>query len=112
MVDPVIIAGPVDHSTWLVAPDDQPSRRVAEEVMAELGVEPDSRWEFMGLSTIAGLVAAGVGAAVLPRLALQHVDVPTTPTTRSRGIDAVVRTGSWTRPSVRAVLDVLLSSGS
>jgi len=107
MVDPVVIAGPVDHSTWLVAPDDQPSRRVAEEVMAELGVEPDSRWEFMGLSTIAGLVAAGVGAAVLPRLALQHVDVPTTPTDRSRSIDVVVRAGSRTRPAVEAVLAAL-----
>lgn len=107
MIDPVVIAGPVDHSTWLVAPADQPSRRVAEEVMAELGVEPDSRWEFMGLSTIAGLVAAGVGAAVLPQLALRHVDVPTTPTDRFRTINAVIRTGSRTRPAVAAVLDLL-----
>jgi DNA-binding transcriptional LysR family regulator len=107
MVDPVVIAGPVDHTTWLVAPDDQPSRRVAEEVMAELGVRPDSRWEFMGLATIAGLVAAGVGAAVLPRLALRHADVPTTPTDRSRSIDAVVRAGSRTRPAVGAVLAAL-----
>ena len=110
MIDPVVIAGPVDHSTWLVAPSDQPSRRVAEEVMAELGVEPDSRWEFMGLATIAGLVAAGVGAAVLPRLALRHVDVPTTPTDRFRSIEAVIRAGSRTRPAVVAVLDALLAT--
>lgn len=107
--DPLVIAGPIDHPTWLVAPPDQPSRRVAEEIMAELGVTPDSRWEFMGLATIASLVAAGVGAAVLPRLALLHVDVPTTPTGRSRRIDAVIRAGSRTRPAVTAVMDALAS---
>lgn len=77
--------------------------------MAELGVTPDSRWEFMGLATIASLVAAGVGAAVLPRLALLHVDVPTTPTGRCRRIDAVIRAGSRTRPVVTAVMDALAS---
>jgi DNA-binding transcriptional LysR family regulator len=107
MTDPLVIAGLVDHPTWLVAPADQPSRRVAEEVMAELGVQPDSRWEFMGLATIASLVAAGVGAAVLPRLALLHVEVPTRPTGRSRRIDAVIRAGSRARPAVRAVVGAL-----
>jgi DNA-binding transcriptional LysR family regulator len=70
-------------------------------------VRPDTRWEFMGLSTIASLVAAGVGAAVLPQLALRHVDVPTTPTGRSRRIDAVIRAGSRNRPAVMSVLDAL-----
>lgn len=111
MVDPLVIAGPVDHPTWLVAPPDQPSRRVAETIMAALDVQPDSRWEFMGLATIASLVAAGVGAAVLPRLALLHVDVPTTPTGRTRRIDAVIRAGSRTRPAVTAVIEALSSLG-
>jgi DNA-binding transcriptional LysR family regulator len=109
MVDPLVIAGPVDHPTWLVAPPDQPSRGIVETIMAERGVRPDTRWEFMGLSTIASLVAAGVGAAVLPRLALRHVDVPTTPTGRSRRIDAVIRVGSRNRPAVTAVMDALAS---
>lgn len=109
MVDPLVIAGPVDHPTWLVAPPDQPSRGIVETIMAERGVRPDTRWEFMGLSTIASLVAAGVGAAVLPQLALRHVDVPTTPTGRSRRIDAVIRAGSRNRPAVTTVLDALAS---
>ncbi|MGX1778151.1 LysR family transcriptional regulator [Nocardia brasiliensis] len=107
MTDPLLVAGGADHTTWLVAPPDQLSRRVAEDVMAELGIEPHNRWEFMGLATIADLVAAGVGAAILPRLALRNVDVPTTPTGRHRRIDAVIRTASQARPAVRAVIDAL-----
>ncbi|WP_338760302.1 LysR family transcriptional regulator [Nocardia vulneris] len=107
MIDPLLIAGSTEHTTWLVAPPDQLSRRVAEDVMAELGIKPHSRWEFMGLATIADLVASGVGAAILPRMALRHVDVPTTPTGRHRRIDAVIRASSQVRPAVQAVIQAL-----
>ncbi|WP_433574816.1 LysR family transcriptional regulator [Nocardia brasiliensis] len=109
MTDPLLVAGRADHTTWLVAPPDQLSRQTAEDVMAELGIEPLTRWEFMGLTTIADLVATGAGAAVLPRMALRHIDVPTTPTGRFRRIDAVIRASSQVRPAVRAVIDALSS---
>jgi hypothetical protein len=30
MVHPLVIAGPADHPTWLVAPPDQPSRGIMD----------------------------------------------------------------------------------
>lgn len=105
--DPIMIAGPVEHDTWICAPPDQPSRRTADEVMVELDIQPTVRWEFEGLATIADLVADGVGAAVLPQLALHKVDVPTTSLDRHRRIDAVIRSGSRVRPAITAALEAI-----
>jgi len=61
----------------------------------------------VGLSLRRACSRWATAAAVLPRLALQHVDVLTTPTDRSRSIDVVVRAGSRTRPAIGAVLAAL-----
>ena len=96
------------------APPDQPSRAAADAILAELGVVPRVRWEFDGLATIAGLVAAGTGAALLPRLALLGLDRagPDLPVrrlepARYRRVDAVTRSGSAARPALAAVREAL-----
>jgi DNA-binding transcriptional LysR family regulator len=112
--DPLVLAGAVDDGLWLSAPPDQPSRAAADAILAELGVVPRVRWEFEGLATIAGLVAAGTGAALLPRLALLGLDRagPDLPIrrlepARYRRVDAVTRSGSAARPAIAAVLEAL-----
>jgi DNA-binding transcriptional LysR family regulator len=107
--DPLVLAGAVTEGLWLSAPTDQPSRAASDTVLAKLGIQPRLRWEFEGLATIAGLVAAGTGAAVLPKLALLGLDVPvkTLNPPRYRRVEAAIRTGSQTRPAIVAILDAL-----
>jgi DNA-binding transcriptional LysR family regulator len=107
--DPLVLAGAVTEGLWLSAPPDQPSRAASDIILARLGIQPRLRWEFEGLATIAGLVAGGTGAAVLPKLALLGLDVPvkTLNPPRYRRVEAAVRTGSQTRPAIVAVLDAL-----
>lgn len=111
--DPLVLAGPRDHDTWLCPPPDQPSRAPTDRLLAAAGIVPVVRWEFQGLATIADLVAHGAGAAVLPALAVLGAEVPLTALTpaRHRRVDVVIRAGARARPAVAAALAVLRAHG-
>lgn len=102
------LAEAVEGRTWLFAPVDQPSRTVAEEILAHSAARPSATWEVEGLTTIGQLVARRVGIALLPALALRDLSgsigtVPLRPA-RHRKLLAVTRRGSQPHPAVAACL--------
>lgn len=57
--------------TWLCAPAGHLSRNATDQRLADWRAAPARRWEFEGLTTIAQLVAAGIGCALLPDSVVQ-----------------------------------------
>jgi DNA-binding transcriptional LysR family regulator len=127
MHDPVVLVVPADHwaanpardvdlrrlreEAWLAAPAGEPSRQAFDRLLADVGGAPPVPWEFEGLGTILGLVAQGVGIAVVPSLALTATvpgiaarELPGSPI---RYVYAVVRTASVRRPSVEVTMEAL-----
>jgi DNA-binding transcriptional LysR family regulator len=127
MHDPVALVMPSGHwaanpsrdvdlrrlreESWLAAPAGEPSRQAFDRLLADVGGAPPVPWEFEGLGTILGLVARGVGIAVVPSLALTAAvpgitarELPGSPT---RYVYAVVRTASVRRPSVEVTMEAL-----
>lgn len=102
------LAEAVAGRTWLCAPEDQPSRVVAEELLTRSGARPAATWEVEGLTTIGQLVARGVGIALLPELALRGLNgsVATMPVrpARHRKLYAATRPGSQRHPVLAACL--------
>ncbi|RJQ79480.1 LysR family transcriptional regulator [Pseudonocardiaceae bacterium YIM PH 21723] len=101
--------GRLRNEPWLTAPAGEPSRQAVDRLLATVGGTVAVPWEFEGLHTILGLVAQGIGIAVLPELALatggagvvvREIPAPT-PT---RDVYAVIRTASARRPSVAVTL--------
>ena len=102
-----LAAGP-----WICAPVGEPSRTAFDRVLTEAQVTPEARWEFEGLTTIAALVAEGVGISILPRIAvtaalhdrvvLRELAVPA-----ARAVVALTRTSSRGRPAIEVALAAL-----
>ena len=70
LVDPLggrAFAAAVAEMTWLCTPDGNASRAAGDQRLAAVQATPRRRWEFEGLITIAELVAAGAGCALLPQ---------------------------------------------
>ena len=108
------LAEAVDGRTWLCAPLGQPSRTIAEEILARSAARPAATWEVEGLGTIGQLVARSVGVALLPALALRDLPmsiatVPLRPA-RHRKLFAVTRPGSRPHPVVAACLRAVRSA--
>lgn len=80
-----------------------------------VGVEPDIEFETDNAVAVLNLVAAGLGVALLPRLALataappQGAVVRATAPSSDRSIQVVVQHGSRRVPSIAAVLDAVLA---
>lgn len=80
-----------------------------------VGVEPDIEFETDNAVAVLNLVAAGLGVALLPRLALatatppQGAVVRATVPSSDRSIQVVVQHGSRRVPSIAAVLDAVLA---
>lgn len=110
--DPVSLAGlaaAVEARTWLCAPRDQPSRAPIDTLLDRSRGRPAAVWEVEGLTTIAQLVARGVGVALLPALALRDLApgcVTTRPLSpaRRRTLVAMTRHASGSHPVVSACL--------
>ncbi len=139
MADP---AQPVDlrrlrEEPWMAAPAGEPSRQAVERLLAGVGGALPVPWEFEGLATILGLVARGIGIAVIPELTLaadtagpgkrgverfagggalgagnRPVMVRALPGTLARNIYAVARAASVRRPSVAVVLTALIAAAA
>jgi DNA-binding transcriptional LysR family regulator len=111
-------ASPVDlralrNEPWLAAPAGEPSREALDRLLATVGVTPPVPSEFEGLSTVANLVARGLGIAIMPRLAVggseRRLVVRELPAglDLARDIYAVARTASVARPSIAVIIAAL-----
>jgi len=94
----------VSAHPWLCPPGGHPSREYGDALLASVGAAPRARWELEGLATIAELVVAGLGHAVLPVSVLPpRADVPRTRVDASRAVCLAVRDVRAAAPSVREV---------
>ena len=97
------------HSTWLCAPEGEPSRTATDAMLRSAGIDATRLWEFEGLDTIAALVAQGAGIAVLPDLVLRDTAVHARPLrpARVRTLRALTRRSATRRPAVKAAIAAL-----
>jgi len=116
----------------MAAPAGEPSRQAVDWLLAGVGGALPVPWEFEGLATILGLVARGIGIAVIPELTLaadtagpgkrgverfagggadnRPVMVRALPGTLARNVYAVARAASVRRPAVAVVLTALIAA--
>ncbi len=125
--DPMDVALPADHplaatpaltladlraQRWVQTSAASPCARHVVRSCLAAGFEPDVAFESDDYETVQGLVAAGVGVALIPRLALTHLHpgivvralAPQSPT---RQVTAVTMSGPGVAPAARAMLALL-----
>jgi LysR family nitrogen assimilation transcriptional regulator len=102
------LPGLVAGHPWLCPPVGHPSREYGDALLDSVGATPQARWEVEGLATMAELVVAGLGHAVLPAGALPS-GVPRTRIDAARAICMVVRDVRAHAPAVREVAAELRS---
>jgi DNA-binding transcriptional LysR family regulator len=94
------------------------NRAFLDGALAKAGVQLDWFYEVNNLTTSLGLVEAGLGASVLPRLATPHVPhpiisvIPIRPLEVSRVIGIVERRKGRLSPAAKYFRDILLSDRS
>jgi DNA-binding transcriptional LysR family regulator len=99
------LPGIVSAHPWLCPPSGHPSREYGDALLVSVGAAPKARWELEGLTTIAELVVAGLGHAVLPVSVLPvRRDVPRSRLGASRAVCLAVRDARAGAPSVREVV--------
>lgn len=88
-------------------------RHIADRVMAECGLAVQARYECANISVVGAMVAAGLGIAAIPRLALRLIDmsalavVPLTGPSVSREMGILTRSGRSLSAAAGSFLDVL-----
>ncbi len=125
--DPMFVALPADHrlarkgalrladlhgEDWVQTSSDSPCACHVVRLCLAAGFEPRVTFESDDYETVQGLVAAGVGVALIPRLALSHVNPRVvvrslSPRTPSRKIIAVTPPGGASAPSALRMLGIL-----
>lgn len=103
-----------DSETWVGADPDQECGRLMRTVCQEAGFEPEVRFHTEDLEVTLQIVVAGIGVAILPRLAAFRLppEVVIHPVPGfERRVKALTRPGSADRPAVRVVLDALEKAG-
>ena len=125
--DPMDVVLPADHplslspklslsdlrdEQWVQTSAQSPCARHVVRSCLAAGFEPDVAFESDDYDTVQGLVAAGVGVALIPRLALTRVHsgivvrelAPASPT---RLVTAATMTGPGVAPAARSMLSLL-----
>jgi DNA-binding transcriptional LysR family regulator len=97
---------------WIVSPPDTACGRALDRIAAEYGFTPRHAHTALEFPTVLALVAAGFGAAVVPKLALagasEEIAVPPVPVAGSRRISVVRRESpSGPDPLTEAVVTAL-----
>ncbi len=100
---------------WVLPPPDVACGDAARLACRWAGFEPIVRWESDDLMLLREYVASGLGASVLPRLALRHppagtVVVEIQGRTPMRTVLALTRSATTQRPQQRLFLDALISA--
>jgi DNA-binding transcriptional LysR family regulator len=101
----------VAHNDWIGGRGNL-STIVLQLALAPLKVEPKVVYEVTDYNMVQGLVGAGLGIALLPRIATlaRHPDVVVRPVTGSmplRRVSAVVPAQRWRAPAVEAMIAIL-----
>jgi DNA-binding transcriptional LysR family regulator len=120
--DPMDIALPADHPAltlaglrnedWVQTSASSPCARHVVRSCLAAGFEPNVTFESDDYETVQGLVAAGVGVALIPRLALSHVHPgivvrALAPRSPARKVVAATNAGPGVAPAARSMLRVL-----
>jgi DNA-binding transcriptional LysR family regulator len=125
--DPMHVALPADHPLvakralaladlrdehWVQTSASSPCARHVVRSCLAAGFEPNVTFESDDYETVQGLVAAGVGVALIPRLAATHVHDGVViralaPTSPARRVFAATMNGPGVEPSARSMIRVL-----
>jgi DNA-binding transcriptional LysR family regulator len=124
--DPMHVALPADHrlaskralrlpdlrgEDWVQTSEPSPCARHVVRLCLAAGFEPKVTFESDDYETVQGLVAAGVGVALIPRLALTHVHpgivVRELSPSPARKVVAATMSGPGVAPAARTMLKIL-----
>src|SRR5437763_3950477 len=125
--DPMDVALPADHrlaakralklsdlrnEDWVQTSAPSPCARHVVRLCLAAGFEPNVTFESDDYETVQGLVAAGVGVALIPRLALTHVHPgivvrELSPRSPARKVVAATMSGPGVAPAARTMLKIL-----
>ena len=97
---------------WIAPPAGMTCAREVERTCAAAGFEPHVTSRVLGYDQVLALVAAGIGVALVPGLAVKPVDgVRYLDVDARRSVFAATRRGSASRPALMELRAALLSSG-
>jgi DNA-binding transcriptional LysR family regulator len=125
--DPMHVALPADHplaskpaltlvdladQQWVQTSASSPCARHVVRSCLAAGFEPDVAFESDDYDTVQGLVAAGVGVALIPRLALTHVHAgivvrALAPRSPARKVTVATMSGAGVAPAAKSMIAVL-----
>lgn len=125
--DPMDLALPAEHplagapqltladlrgEQWVQTSAHSPCARHVVRSCLDAGFEPDVAFESDDYDTVQGLVAAGVGVALIPRLALTRVQSgiavrSLTPSSPTRRVTVATLPGAGVAPAARSMIQVL-----
>jgi DNA-binding transcriptional LysR family regulator len=125
--DPMHVALPAEHrlarrpslaladlrdDDWVQTSANSPCAREVVRSCLAAGFEPNATFESDDYETVQGLVAAGVGVALIPRLALTRVHPgivvrSLSPSSPRRTIEAATIAGPGVSPAARSMLKIL-----
>jgi DNA-binding transcriptional LysR family regulator len=125
--DPMLVALPIEHQLaaqpeltlddlrsqdWVQTSASSPCARHVVRTCLAAGFEPNVTFESDDYETVQGLVAAGVGVALIPRLALTRVHPgivvrPLEPSSPVRSVVAATAPEPGTAPAARAMVRIL-----
>jgi DNA-binding transcriptional LysR family regulator len=101
----------LSHLPWLTPGPETSCYEMIQRACGAAGFVPDVRVRSSDFSVLTALVAAGAGAALVPRMALPDTTAPLSlhPLVRpvSRTVFTVSRAGTGKRPDLRRVVDLL-----
>ena len=126
--DPMDVALPADHplagkralrladlrnDDWVQTSASSPCARHVVRLCLAAGFEPNVTFESDDYETVQGLVAAGVGVALIPRLALTHLHPgivvrSLSPRSPSRKVVAATMGGAAGGPAARAMTQIMV----
>lgn len=100
------------NEDWVQTSESSPCARHVVRLCLAAGFEPSVTFESDDYETVQGLVAAGVGVALVPRLALTHVHPrivvrELSPRSPARKVVAATMAGPGVAPAARTMLRIL-----
>lgn len=109
---PALALSDLGDQDWVQTSATSPCARHVVRVCLAAGFEPKVTFESDDYETVQGLVAAGVGVALIPRLALTHVHPgivvrSLTPRSPARKVIAATIAGRGVDPAARTMIKVL-----
>ena len=110
---PALTLADLRDDDWVQTSESSPCARHVVRSCLAAGFEPHVTFESDDYETVQGLVAAGVGVALIPRLALSHVHPGVVvralaPRSPVRTVVAATTTGPGVAPAARTMLRVLV----